>query len=321
MTTSSQRTVALHLGLLGLSAVPVLAWWLAFGPPAAAHPPSAPPMALWRQWTVVLTAFGVKPIYLALSLGAIVWLWRRTAPDLAALRWGLIWFWVGEQSCTANYLFAGGQSDWLEYGHNWGMAVGFGFVAWAAMEGLDRRGIRFSTRHDRCAALGLCRRCWKHADAPCGLRQLFLFTIPGSALLALVPLTAGYKLTAYSSEVLGTRVCYGHTLASQVFEMRLCPTVVLVLCAVAWGVLWFRGARGVAASKALYAAALGPLGFGLMRTAFVAIFAEDLMWYETWEEWTELLFVVGVVFVLWTFRHGLLRDPAAAESVPPDAQG
>jgi hypothetical protein len=269
-------------------------------------------MALWQQWTVVLTAFGVKPVYLALSLGAIVWLWRRTAPDLVALRWGLIWFWGGEQACTANYLFAGSQSELLEFGHNWGMAVGFGFVAWAAMEGLDRRLIRFSSPTDRCAALALCRRCWKNAEEPCGLRRLFLLAIPASALLALVPLTATYKLTAYSSDVLGTRVCYAHALPSQMFEMRVCPGLALALCVAAWVVLRTRQAAGVPLSKLLFAAGLGPLGFGLMRTAFVAIFSEDLMWYETWEEWTELLFAVGIAYVLWTFRHALGREPPAA---------
>lgn len=276
-------------------------------------------MPPWKQWVVILTAFGVKPLYLLLSLIVIIMIWRCSEPDLTALRWGLIWFWGGEQACTANYLLYGGRSELLEYLHDCGMAVGFAFVTWAVMEAMDGRLLRFTAAKERCAALSLCGRCVKYADVSCGLRRLFLLFIPAAGLLAILPLTADYRLGAYHSEVLGATVCYSHTITSQLFEMRLCPVVSLVFFAVSWWVLYRGGEHSLSLSKALFAAGLGPLTFGLLRTFLVATFNDDLMWFETWEEWTELLFVAGTVFVLWVFWPGLAPRQQVASSAPAAA--
>jgi len=288
--------------------------------PAATSPvPKAHAMPLWKQWVVILTAFGVKPLYLLLSLIVMVVIWRRSEADLSALRWGLVWFWGGEQACTANYLLYGGRSELLEYLHDYGMAAGFAFVTWAMMEAMDGRLLRFTAAKERCAALALCGRCVKYADGPCGLRRLFLLFIPAAGLLAILPLTADYKLGAYHSEVLGATVCYSHTITSQLFEMRLCPVVSLVFFAVSWWVLYRGGEKSVSLSKTLFAAGLGPLSFGLLRTFLVATFNDDLMWFETWEEWTELLFVAGTAFVLWVFWPGLASRQQVASSAPVTA--
>jgi hypothetical protein len=277
------------------------------------------PMALLNQWIVAITAFGVKPLYLLVSLGVVIVLWRRTEPDLTALRWGMIWFWVGEQACTVNWLGYGGLSEGLEYVHQAGMVTGFAFVAWSVIEGLDARLIHFSGVKERCAALALCRRCIKHADEPCGFRRLFLFSVPASAVIALLPLTVDFRVTSYSSDVLGTRVCYSHTLLSQWFELRLCPLLALLFFAASWLVLLLKRNDPVPWSKLLYAAGLGPLGFGTMRMTLLGVFSEDLMWFDTWEEWTELLFVLGVAVVLWIFRHGLLAERPESPAAPAGA--
>ncbi len=286
-------------------------------PPPAVADATLRPMSALSQWIVVLTAFGVKPVYLLVSLGAIVVLWRRTAADLAALRWGLIWFWFGEIACAVNWIAYGGASNALEYLHDFGMVTGFAFVSWAAMEGVDGRLIHFSAANERCAVLSLCRRCIKYADAPCGFRRLFLFTVPASAVLTLLPLTADFRLATYNSKVLGALVCYSHSMTSQLFELRLCPVLALAFFAASWLVLLFKRTDPVPWSKLLFAAGLGPLGFGTMRMALVATFRDDLMWFETWEEWTELLFVLGVAVVLWIFRHGLLAERAQSGAAAP----
>lgn len=274
------------------------------------------PMSMLNQWIVVITAFGVKPLYLLVSFGVVIVLWRRTERDLTALRWGMIWFWFGEQACTTNWLAYGGASEGLDYLHEFGMVTGFAFVAWSVMEGLDTRLIHFSAAKERCAALSLCRRCSKYADEPCGFRRLFLFSVPATAVIALLPLTVDFRLTSYSSEVLGAKVCYSHTMISELFELRLCPLLALLFFAASWLVLLFKRNDPVPWSKLLFAAGLGPLGFGTMRMALLGVFSDDLMWFDTWEEWTELLFVLGVAVVLWIFRQGLLAKhpgvPAAA---------
>jgi hypothetical protein len=51
--------------------------------------------------------------------------------------------------------------------------------------------------------------------------------------------------------------------------------------------------------------------------ALLGVFSDNLMWFDTWEEWTELLFVLGVAVVLWIFRHGLLAArPETAATAP-----
>ncbi len=274
------------------------------------------PLGLSEQWVVVLTAFVVKPAYMILSLALIIWLWRSGAADLTALRRGLVAFLAGESACAVNYVFLGGRSELWEYLHSYGMVVGFSFVSYALLEGMDQRLIRYSAARDRCAALSLCRACLKYADVPCGLRRLFLFVIPATALLAVLPLTADFRPAVYRSDVLGASVGYSHTLASQWFETRLCPAFALGAFAVSWLVLRFKQDDPVRWSKLLFAAGLGPLGFGLLRTLLVATFREDLMWFETWEEWTELLFVLGVACVLAIFRTGLLRDRSETPAGP-----
>ena len=49
---------------------------------------------LHEQWAAVLTGFGVQPAYMALSLLLVIILWRHTLPELAALRWGLLCFFL-----------------------------------------------------------------------------------------------------------------------------------------------------------------------------------------------------------------------------------
>ena len=51
---------------------------------------------------------------------------------------------------------------------------------------------------------------------------------------------------------------------------------------------------------------MGPLGFAFLRMTLVGCYSQNLAWFAFWEESTELLFVVGIAFVLWTFRRDLL---------------
>jgi hypothetical protein len=55
---------------------------------------------------------------------------------------------------------------------------------------------------------------------------------------------------------------------------------------------------------------VGALGFALFRAGLNALFADALIWFEFWEEATELLFVAATMFTLWQFRDSILaRTP------------
>jgi hypothetical protein len=314
----SKSFAVLALSVLTAGLLPVLLFPALYGPDATGMAAGAAcPFRLtsqFEQWIVIVTAFGIKPAYMLISLGLIVWLWRSVASDLSALRWGLILFLAGESACAFNYVALGGGSELWEFLHDYGMVTGFSFVAWAVLEGLDRRIIKFDAAQDRCAALSLCRRCVKYdATAPCGLPRVFSMALLALLIVALLPLGAPLQPLAYTTGINGLTVAYGASLSTQWFMMRYCPALAGALLAAAWLALRFRRGHSVATAKILLAAALGPFGFGFLRLFLLAVFRNDLVWYNTWEEFTELLFTLGVAFVLFVFRDALFaRGPTTA---------
>jgi len=276
------------------------------------EPLAARPMSLFEQWAAVVIGFVIKPFYMALALATAIVIRRRRRPELVALRWGLLAFFAGEAFCAVNYLVFGDSSYLSEFLHAYGMALSFGFAAWAAFEGTDRWLIRYSGLKERCAALPLCRQCIKYADVPCGLKRLFHFMIPASIVMAFLPLTAGLSAASYNTEILGTFDNYSHPVIHQVYEIRLLPVAAIVLLAGALAVLLPRGESSVAWSKLLFSAGAGALGFSLLRLAIYAPFEQRQVWYTFWEEITELLFICGVAAILWIFRRGLLAGDEAA---------
>ena len=319
---TNQRKSFVWLGgsVLVAGLLPLLLYWLLLGHVDAwtvllkGQAPTFRASSVFEQWVVVITALGVKPAYMLISLVTIIWLWRRQAPDLAALRWGLIAFWLGEAACAVNYVVFLGYSDLWEYFHNFGMAVSFSFVTYALLEGMDQRLIKYNSAKDRCAALNLCRACIKYADAPCGLRRMFAMLIPATIVVAFMPLCADLKTAAYDSTIMGKSVYFSETLSNQLFEIRYCPYLALLLLTASWLVLLFKRQNPVPLAKVLFAAATGPLGFGFMRLFLAAAYRENPVWANAWEEFTELIFTAAVAFVLWIFRPGLFRPESPAPS-------
>jgi hypothetical protein len=263
----------------------------------------------FEQWLAVGIAFGIKPLYMALALGWMVWLWRQPARDLTSLRWGLIWFWLGENACSISYLFFARGSDLWEYFHNYGMAVGFAFIFYALLEAVDVRVLKLSPPRERCAALSLCGGCVKYNQVPCSLQRVFQWMLPAAVLAAMLPLTAGFKHIAYRADILGQTQLYSHPMSCQLFENRFCGGLGAVLLAASWLVLMLKKNDPLPASKALLAAGVGPLAFGVMRLFLVSTFSQNLLWFDVWEELTELLFILGIGAVLWTFRAALFGKP------------
>jgi hypothetical protein len=320
--SSQSKTVAPYLwgGIVAGGLLPLFLYWPAFQQPLPPESVVVRDIGLTEQWLVVLTAFAVKPTYMVLSLGWIIWLWRRRAADLVALRWGLIFFLAGESACAANYLVFAGNSALTDYLHSYGMAVGFSFVTYAILEGMDFRLIKYSPPKERCAALTLCRSCIKYADVPCGLRRLFACLIPALAVVALMLPCAALQPVAHRMKVLGADQDFLAPRWAQLFEGQYCAGLAVVLLLISWGVLSFKRQEPVATAKLFFAAAMGPLGFGLMRLFLRTAYREDLAWANIWEELTELIFVAGVGLVLWLFRGTLFKAEPVGSTEQPEAK-
>lgn len=267
-----------------------------------------------EQTAAVLAGFVIKPAYMLLFLALIVMLRRNDATDLKTLRWGLIFFLAGEVFCSVNYIFFQDGSLLFEYLHSLGMVAGLGFIAWAGMEGLDRRVVGYSSATERCAVTALCAGCAKRRGGPCPLRQLFLYLSLALAAVALIPLTMQPQPVSYNTVIWGTPYNYSHATLHQWYELRFCPWAALVLFLGSFVALWRGGDAGVAPSKILLAGGTGLLGFGLLRTVLLQVYEERMVWYVFWEEATELIFAAGLVYVLWLFRKTLLHLPQPASA-------
>lgn len=253
-------------------------------------------LSLFEQAVISVTAFGVKPVYELLALILAILLWRSRETDLAALRRSMVAFFLGENACSVNFFFFDGLSPLWEFFHSFGMIVAFGFFAYACMEAVDRRAIRFTEPDKRCSLLGSCGHCYKYEDVRCPLRRTFLVVPLSVAVLAYMPLTAVPSLRYVRGNVFGTDVLFGHPFVAQLFETRLCPLLALPLFLAAWGLLWRMREAGFGLSKVLLAMGLGPLTFGLIRFMIYWGYEANPLWADAWEELTEFLFVA---FAFW----------------------
>jgi hypothetical protein len=283
--------------------------------PAAAQAPDPTRLSpRSEQLAAAAAVLFIKPMYMLLSLLLVIVLWRREAPDLAALRWGLVCFLIGETACAVDIGFFDHGSRALEFVHMGGMVLGIGFAAYALLEGLDRRILHVSDPRRRCAAHGLCARCWKQSEVDCTLKRLSFFALPALCALAFIPLLARTSVVSYDTEVFGTVQHYSHAVVYQVFAWRYCPLLAIGLL-VASLLFSVRGRTVSPYAKVTLAAGLGALGLSLLRLILFSVYREDLVWFTFWEESTELLGIAGVALVLWLFRAGLLP------SADTDARG
>jgi rhodanese-related sulfurtransferase len=267
-----------------------------------------------EQWLAVTAGFVVKPLYMLLSAVLILMLRRQSAKDLVFLRLGLILFLIGETFCTINYLFFNELSEAVEYLHGLGMVLGLSLILAALLEGLDSRIIHFSRAADKCAAIGLCKVCSKYAQAPCGLRRLFLILIPSATILAGIPLTATTQAVSYNTTILGTPYNYTHAVVQQLFEIRFAPVAAVVLLSLSFGKLALKGAQGVSRAKVLFGVGLAYLVFSLLRLMLLSMYSTDMVWFVFWEEATELILMAAILAVLLVFRQRLLGTPSPVAS-------
>ena len=260
-----------------------------------------------EQLLIVIGAFPIKISYTVLSLVLAIILWRSKSPELAALRWAMIFFFVGENCCAINYYIFNNTSYLSEYLHGFGMLLSFGFVTYALLEGMDRRILMLSEPEHRCAVIGLCKRCIKYENVPCNLRRTFFVIIPALIIIAFMPLCADWDNTSYNTMIFGTFFNFSHRIVYQMYEKVYCSIAAVVLLAISLLILMFKKNNPLPPAKIFFAAGAGPLGFGLFRSILVNIYRKNMVWFNFWEETTELLFIAGVCFVLWVFRRGLFE--------------
>ena len=282
---------------------PLDQWRLASGR-VVSFPFRQSPLA--EQALAVFSFFLMKPIYTLLSLAVVILLWTSRSADLAALRWAMIWFSLGENACAVNYFVFKETSYLMEYLHSFGMLLCFGFAIYGVLEGLDARILTVSDPRKRCALLGLCAGCIKYDEVPCGARRVFCLVLFALIVLATMLPSSDWHDTSYNTLVFGEPYNYAHLRVYQQIEIWYCAAIAILFFAASLAVLLVKRQDPIGPAKILFAAGAGPLGFGALRMILGGAYDQNRVWYLFWEEATELLFVAAICFVLWIFRRKLL---------------
>jgi len=259
-----------------------------------------------EQWLAVLTGYGIKPLYTILSFLIVVLLWNKKDTELKALKYSMIFFFVGENFCAANYLIFNHESYLFEYLHSLGMVISFGFFVYALFEGMDKYVFHYSDTQKKCALLGVCDQCIKYEEVSCALQKSFIFISFAACIVSLMPLFAELKMVSYNTIIWGTPYNYSHPVVYQLFEIRYLPIVGSMAFGFTALLLVFKKTDPIPLAKVIFSAALGAAGFSFFRFVLFHGYQDNLVWMEFWEEITEFVFIAGLIFVLWQFRRSLL---------------
>jgi hypothetical protein len=174
---------------------------------------------------------------------------------------------------------------------------------------IDRHVLHISPAHKGCRLVGLCGACVKSptgeiTSQDCGLRRIGLAALPVAALLAAMPLMAGISASAYNAAVGPMVQFFTRTMIQQVFEARYCPLAAMLLFGLAWVFLVFSRRESVpGVVRLLGCGGIGFLSFSFFRVALGLMYDQHLALANFWEEATEMVFILGVYYLLWVFRR------------------
>jgi len=274
------------------------------------------------QMAQALAGLVIKPIYMMLSLLIILALIEQKSADLSALRCGQIAFLAGETFCAINFYVYRHESLLSEYLHSYGMALAFSFTSFALLEGLASRILHWNSSQDTCAAQTVCGRCTRHAQEGCKAKTIARFLILMLGILTFIPLLSPLKPQAYSVSIFGFPYSYTRFGVYEIYEHRVLPVLALLSFLIAYlSLLRNTGPPIPSLTKIFFCAGSGALGFSLFRVALNAIFVNNLVWFEFWEEATELMYVGATAFFLWQFRRTLLESTPILLGLGIDPKG
>lgn len=264
-------------------------------------------MTVGEQAAAALAMLWIKPMYMLISGITSFVLLRRKDSELRILGWGLLVFLIGEVFCAINYALLKDNSYFAEYMHSYSMAVAFGLVAYALLEGLDARLFHFTRADKQCALLPVCGPCAKYKPVRCGVQRIALLIGISLIILSFIPLLSPYNFAAYNTQVGPVTHYYVRPFVHQWFEVRYSPVVAIFLIGAALLVMQLTSHLTLhPLARVFFCGGLGFLGFSLFRMTLGMVYAEALVWATFWEELTELMFISAVIYILWVFRHTLL---------------
>ncbi len=271
-------------------------------------------MTAFGQNIQAFTAVFLKPFYMILS-GILIWyLGRKKSHDMVLLKRAMQFFLAGEILCAVNYMAFNDRSVITEYLHGYGMVVCFSLIFLALLRGMEKRLIHHMEPDKKCIMLPLCGVCWKYSQVQCRFVLIFSFIMVSMIILSLMPLQVKPVSVSFTAMVLKDKVHYIQPLMIQLFESGISPLIATVLFASSLVLANIKRYRFFYQAEVLACFGMGYISFGFFRLILFALFREELWWFGMWEEFTEFLFIIGIVLVLWLFRKGLSETPAKTET-------
>jgi hypothetical protein len=265
--------------------------------------------SLIEQLLVTLCAFAIKPIYMSISIMNFYLLKDAISIDVISIRKAMLYFFIGESFCAINYLFFNEGSILIDYLHNLGMIACFGFTAFAIIEFIDIRFIKFGSDKEKCALLKNCGQCYKYSEVECNIKKIMEFSILIILLCSFFPLLSTIRVVSYNSNILGSPYFFNHPIEFQWFESRYCPAISIFLFLVAYSILKYKPFSSLLYSKIFMSMGFAFLGFGLFRLIPLNLFYNKMGWFIAWEELTELFFVITVFYIIYLYRRHLHPNP------------
>lgn len=261
--------------------------------------------SFFEQSAIIISAFVVKPLYMILSLLLVFMLIGNKNSDMTALRNAFLFFFIGESFCAVNFLFFNEKSHFIEYLHNFGMVMAFGFTSYAIFEMLDIRILKFTNKKEKCSIIKTCVSCWKNSYVKCKMKNIFLLMIPMFIILSLIPLLSNINHISYNSAIFDTNYDYIHAAIYQIFETKYLPVIAIIFFFAGFVILLIDKHNAMNYTKIAVSIAWGMLGFSFFRLIFLNIYSSNPAWFIVWEEITELLFVLTGLFTILIFRQGI----------------
>ncbi|MHC4457662.1 MAG: rhodanese-like domain-containing protein [Planctomycetota bacterium] len=273
-------------------------------PEATSLKPPIIKISLLSQLAMTLAAFIVKPAYIVMTFLVIMMLWRKRSRDLVLIRYAMVFFFIGENACSLNYLVASNSSVWLEFVHGLGMVGMFFLLIWGLVVFFDERVVHYLDPERPCVFQRHCKLCWKKENVSCGLHRLALYLLPALAFTAFIPVTMPLRPFRIIMPVFLADVLWFKDFWNLFLEFRVYP-ILGALCFIT-SYFWTRkGQHALPKAQLPFFLALGFTLYSYFRFGLLLTFNENQAWADWWEESTEFIMVALVMLLLVVFKNQL----------------
>lgn len=238
----------------------------------------------------------------------VIWhLHKRNGLDLKTLKYGVAVFLLGETFCSVNYLFFSDMSNLLDWSHGFCMVIGLGIILLGIFSFLDARLVFFSSGNKPCAFVRFCRNCGKYSQASCGLEKLFIFFVLALSTISLMPLISPLIHIRQEVFIFGAKAVFYYPAIQQFFDLRIYPITAFILFVSSAFILLTIKKSSVKYAKYTFAFGTGFFVFSIFRYILLYCYKDQMVWKVFWEEFTELLLILGILIFLVTFSEQIKK--------------